>query len=322
MGREWRPGEMGREWRRRRRRRTRSERRRRRRRRRLAGIWCRPAGPSRAPVSATPRRSSRAAAGSSLEVRSRLYLCDLSAISRLARFWRLARARLLTLDNAPRRWLCETRPDWTPVAGWVLPRSRFLNDVHRLALPALRWEGVATTGAVPRPRCQAAAAVSADGVCVLESAAAGCLARAHTGCWGVGACLLVYGGAAHAAGPHEHLCYGAAPTALVTRQSRSAKRCVCESRRPRRRPLRHASTPFAHWYVAATRRKRPHLAAAAGRDQRCCLGSPRSERRRRGRRRGAGLAAALWRHELRAGGPHSRLCGGGVAGGGVCVTTV
>ena len=113
-----------------------------------------------------------------------------------------------------------------------------------------------------------------------------------------------------------------APTALVTRQSRSAKRCVCVSRRPRRRPLRHASAPFAHWYVAATRRKRPHLAAAARRDQRCCLGSPRSERRRRGRRRGAGLAPALWRHELRAGGPHSRLCGGGVAGGGVCVTTV
>ena len=111
----------------------------------------------------------------------------------------------------PAGWLCETRPDWTPVAGWVLPHSRFLNDVHRLALPALRWEGVATTGAVPRPRCQAAAAVSADGVCVLESAAAGCLARAHTGCWGVGACLLVYGGAAHAAGPHEHLCYGAKP---------------------------------------------------------------------------------------------------------------
>mmetsp|Transcript_13599 Transcript_13599/g.45391 ORF Transcript_13599/g.45391 Transcript_13599/m.45391 type:complete len:325 (-) Transcript_13599:173-1147(-) len=94
-------------------------------------------------------------------------------------------------------------------------------------------------------------------------------------------------------------------------------------RRPRRRPLRYASAPFAHWYVAATRRRKwPHLAAAAGRDQRCCLGSPRSERRRRGRRRGAGLAAALWRHELRAGGPHSRFCGGGVAGGGVCVTAV
>ena len=305
MGREWRPGEMGREWRRRRRRRTRSERRRRRRRRRLAGIWCRPAGPSRAPVSATPRRSSRAAAGSSLEVRSRLYLCDLSAISRLARFWRLARARLLTLDNAPRRWLCETRPDWTPVAGWVLPRSRFLNDVHRLALPALRWEGVATTGAVPRPRCQAAAAVSADGVCVLESAAAGCLARAHTGCWGVGACLLVYGGAAHAAGSHEHLCYGAKPRPHWSRG---------RAGRPSGFFLRAAWLPHdANGHIWRPQR---------GRDQRCCLGSPRSERRRRGRRRGAGLAAALWRHELRAGGPHSRLCGGGVAGGGVCVTTV
>ncbi|EOD26010.1 hypothetical protein EMIHUDRAFT_457464 [Emiliania huxleyi CCMP1516] len=57
----------------------------------------------------------------------------------------------------------EPRGGWLVFGGWVLPRSRFLNDVHRLALPALRWEGVATTGAVPRPRCQAAAAVSADG---------------------------------------------------------------------------------------------------------------------------------------------------------------
>mmetsp|Transcript_17075 Transcript_17075/g.57495 ORF Transcript_17075/g.57495 Transcript_17075/m.57495 type:complete len:252 (+) Transcript_17075:971-1726(+) len=242
------PGEMGREWRRRRRRRTRAQRRRRRRRRRLAGIWCRPAGPSRAPASATPQRSSRAAAGSSLEAGSSL-----------------ARASSTTCTGSP----CppSAGKGWPPLA---LCRAR---DA-RLPLRCLRTvHACSCTAAPPTPQGRTSTSATAPSPDRIGHAA-------------------------------EHW---------------SAKRCVCESRRPRRRPLRHASAPFAHWYVAASRR-RGHLAAAAGRDQRCCLGSPRSERRRRERRRGAGFAAALWRHELRAGGPYSRLCGGGVAGGGVCVT--